>query len=109
MSAPAGVAASQVAAVRRQSLARRAHRRTFGPAARPWPSLPENLALPRLLGPIFLVAAGLAFMGGLVALLAGLVAAATGFGFALHGLAALHGLTRGVGLRGACSSRSMPC
>ncbi len=101
MSAAAGVAALQVMlfAVNLWLAARTID--VSGRLRRPWPSLPENLALPRLLGPIFLVAAGLTFKGGLVALLAGIVAAATGFGFALHGLAAIHGLTRGVGLRGA--------
>ncbi len=101
MSAPAGVAASQVLllAVNLWLAARTIE--VSERLRRPWPDLPENLALPRLLGPILLVAAGLAFKGGLVAVLAGIVAAATGFGFALHGLAALHGLTRDVGFRGA--------
>jgi hypothetical protein len=101
MSAPAGVAASQVLLFSVNLwLAARAID-VSGRLRRPWPSLPETIALPRLLGPIFLVAAGLAFRGGLTAVLAGVVAAATGFGFALHGLAALHGLSRDAGLRAA--------
>jgi hypothetical protein len=101
MSAPAGVAASQVMllAVNLWLAARTID--ISGRLRRPWPSLPETLALPRLLGPIFLVAAGLVFKGGLIGMLTGIVAAALGFGFAFHGLAAVHGLTRDVGLRGA--------
>lgn len=101
ISAPAGVAASQVMLL---SVNLWLAARTIdisGRLRRPWPSLPETLRLPRLLGPIFLVAAGLAFKGGLIAVLAGIVAAAIGFGFALHGLAAVHGLTRDFELRGA--------
>jgi hypothetical protein len=101
MSAPAGVAASQalLLAVNLWLAARTID--VSERLRRPWPDLPETLALPRILGPILLLAAGLTFRGGLVAVLAGIVAAATGFGFALHGLAAFHGLTRDARFRGA--------
>ncbi len=101
MSVPAIVAASQVMlfSVNLWLAARTID--VSGRLRRPWPSLPETLRLPRVLGPIFLVAAGLAFKGGLIAVLAGIVAAAIGFGFALHGLAAIHGLSRDASLRGA--------
>lgn len=101
MSAPAGVAASQtlLLAVNLWLAARTIE--ISGRLQRPWPTLPENLALPRLVAPVFLLAAGLSFKGGLIGVLGGAVAAATGFGLALHGLAALHGLTRDNRFRGA--------
>ncbi|HUO54679.1 MAG TPA: hypothetical protein VMU18_08055 [Rhodoblastus sp.] len=101
MSAPAGVAASQTVllAVNLWLAARTIE--ISGRLRRPWAPLPEHLVLPRLVGPICLIAAGLTFGGGLVAVLSSIVAAATGFGLALHGLAAIHGLTRDVALRGA--------
>jgi hypothetical protein len=101
MSAPAGVAASQtlLLAVNLWLAARTIE--ISGRLRRPWPSLPENLSLPRLVAPAFMLAAGLSFKGGLFGVLGGAVAAATGFGLALHGLAALHGLTRDSRFRGA--------
>jgi hypothetical protein len=101
MSAPAGVAASQtlLLAVNLWLAARTIE--ISGRLRRQWPSLPENLSLPRLVAPAFLLAAGLSFKGGLFGVLGGAVAAATGFGLALHGLAALHGLTRDSRFRGA--------
>lgn len=101
MSAPAGVAASQtlLLAVNLWLAARTIE--ISGRLRRPWPTLPETLALPRLVGPICLLAAGLSFKGGLIGVIGGAVAAATGFGLALQGLAALHGLTRDARFRGA--------
>lgn len=101
VSAPAGVAASQtlLLAINLWLAARTIE--ISGRLRRPWPTLPETLVLPRLTGPIFLVAAGLTFKGGLIGVLAGVVAAATGFSLALQGLAALHGMTREVGMRTA--------
>ncbi|WP_298425442.1 DUF2232 domain-containing protein [Rhodoblastus sp.] len=101
MSAPAGVAASQtlLLAVNLWLAARTIE--ISGRLRRPWPALPENLALPRFIAPIFLIAAGVTFSGGLPAVVGGIVAAASGFGLALQGLAALHGLSRNAGFRGA--------
>ncbi len=65
-----------------------------GRLGRPWPALPENLVLPRIVAPAFVIAAGLAFMGGLIGALAGAFAAAAGLCLALQGLATLHALTR---------------
>ncbi|WP_296713973.1 hypothetical protein [Rhodoblastus sp.] len=101
ISAPAGVAASQTLLLSVNLWLAAKTIEISGRLRRPWPSLPENLALPRLVAPAFLLAAGLAFKGGLIGVLSGAVAAATGFGLALHGLAALHGLTRDSRFRGA--------
>jgi len=101
MSGPAAVAASQalLLAVNLWLAARTLE--ISGRLRRPWPPLPQTLALPRITGAIFLVALGLAFVGGLTSVLAGVIAAATGFCLALQGLAAIHGMTRDVRYRGA--------
>jgi hypothetical protein len=101
MSAPAGVAASQVLLLSINLWLAARTIEISGRLRRPWPPLPETLALPRIVGPIMLLAAGLSFRGGLIGVIAGAIAAATGFALALHGLAALHGLTREARLRGA--------
>ncbi|MCI4683565.1 hypothetical protein K9U39_07965 [Rhodoblastus acidophilus] len=101
MSAPAGVAASQTLLLAANLWLAARTIEISGRLRRPWPDLPENVVLPRFVAPVFLIAAGLAFNGGFVAVFAGIVAAASGFGLALHGLAALHGLTRDVSLRSA--------
>ncbi|MGO9941933.1 MAG: DUF2232 domain-containing protein [Rhodoblastus sp.] len=71
-----------------------------GRLGRPWPALPENLVLPRLVAPLFVVASGSAFSGGLIGLLAGVFAAASGLCLAIQGLAALHAFTRDSRFRG---------
>lgn len=101
MSAPAGVAASQTLLLSVNLWLAARTIEISGRLRRPWPSLPENLALPRLVAPAFLLAAGLSFKGGVIGVIGGAAAAATGFGLALHGLAALHGLTRDSRFRGA--------
>jgi hypothetical protein len=65
-----------------------------GRLGRPWPPIPENLVLPRLLAPAFVISLGLAASGGVPGLMAGAFAAGTGFCFALQGLAALHAFSR---------------
>ena len=59
LSAPAGVAASQtlLLAVNLWLAARTIE--ISGRLRRPWPPLPETLSLPRIVAPIFLLAAGL--------------------------------------------------
>jgi hypothetical protein len=101
MSGPAAVAASQalLLAVNLWLAARTLE--ISGRLRRPWPPLPETLALPRVAAPIFVVALALVFIGGLTSVLAGVVAAATGFALALQGLAAIHDMTRDVKYRGA--------
>lgn len=101
LSAPAGVAASQtlLLAVNLWLAARTIE--ISGRLRRPWPPLPETLSLPRIVAPIFLLAAGLSLRGGPLGAVAGIVAAAAGFGLALQGFAALHGLTRDSRFRGA--------
>ena len=92
--APAGVAASQTLlfAVNLWLAARVVD--ISGRLGRPWPALPENLVLPRIVAPAFVIAAGLAFMGGLIGALAAAFAAAAGLCLALQGLATIHALTR---------------
>jgi hypothetical protein len=101
LSAPAAVAASQTLLLTVNLWLAARTIEISGRLRRPWPPLPETLALPRLVAPIFLLAAGLSFKGGLFGVFGGAIAAATGFGLALQGLAALHGLTRDAKYRGA--------
>jgi hypothetical protein len=100
LSAAAGVAASQTLlfAVNLWLAARVVD--ISGRLGRPWPALPENLVLPRIVAPAFVIAAGLAFMGGLIGALAGAFAAAFGLCLAIQGLATLHALTRDNKFRG---------
>jgi hypothetical protein len=94
MSAPAGIAASQTLllsvnlwlAARITEISQR--------LGRPWPALPENLVLPRILAPMFVIAIGLSFDGGLSGVMAGAFAAAAGLALCIQGLAALHAFTR---------------
>jgi hypothetical protein len=100
LSAPAGVAASQTLLfVVNLWLAARVVD-ISGRLGRPWPALPENLVLLRIMAPAFVIAAGLAFMGGLVGALAGAFAAPAGLCLAIQGLATLHALTRDNKFRG---------
>ena len=100
LSAPAGVAASQTLllsvnlwlAARIVDISAR--------LGRPWPSLPENLVLPRAVAPAFVLAGAVSFYGGLAGALAGAFAAASGFALMLQGLATLHALTRESRARG---------
>ena len=94
LSAPAGVAASQTLlfAVNLWLAARVVD--ISGRLGRPWPALPENLVLPRVVAPAFVIAVGLTFMGGLIGALAGAFAAAASLCLAIQGLATLHVLTR---------------
>lgn len=100
LSAPAGVAASQTLlfAVNLWLAGRTVE--VSGRLGRLWPELPENLVLPRLLAPIFVIAAGVSFDGGLVGALAGALAAASGLCLAMQGLAAIHALSRESKFRG---------
>ena len=86
LSAPAGVAASQtlLLAVNLWLAARTVE--ISGRLGRPWPPLPETLALPRIVAPIFVLAAGLCLTAAPLGAVAGVVAAAAGFGLALQGL-----------------------
>ncbi len=100
LSAPAGVTASQtlLLAVNLWLAGRTVE--VSGRLGRPWPELPENLVLPRLLAPIFVIAAGVSFDGGLVGALAGALAAACGLCLAIQGLAAIHAFSRESKYRG---------
>ncbi len=100
LATPAGVAASQtlLLAVNLWLAGRTVE--VSGRLGRPWPDLPENLVLPRLIAPIFVIAAGVSFDGGLVGALAGALAAACGLCLAIQGLAAIHAFSRELRLRG---------
>lgn len=100
LSAPAGVAASQtmLLAVNLWLAARAVD--ISGRLGRPWPSLPENLVLPRLVAPAFVIAGGLSLIGGLTGALSGAFAAASGLCLMFQGLASLHAFTRESKYRG---------
>jgi uncharacterized protein YybS (DUF2232 family) len=104
LSAPAGVAASQtlLLAVNLWLAARAVD--ISGRLGRPWPALPENLILPRVVAAAFVLASGLSFKGGMVGALAGALAAASGLCLAIQGLATLHALSRNAKFRGALLS-----
>jgi hypothetical protein len=100
LSAPGGVAASQtlLLAVNLWLAARIVD--ISARLGRPWPSLPENLILPRAVAPAFVLAASVSFYGGLTGALAGAFAAAAGLALLLQGLATLHAFTRDSKYRG---------
>jgi hypothetical protein len=100
LSAPAGVATSQMLllCVNMWIAARTVE--ISGRLGRSWPDLPETLVLPRVIAPLFVVAAGLSFEGELTGALAGALAAACGFALAIQGLASLHAFSRGARYRG---------
>jgi hypothetical protein len=104
LSAPAALAASQtlLLAVNLWLAARAVD--ISGRLGRSWPALPENLVLPRVVAPAFVLACGLSFKGGLVGALAGALAAASGLCLAMQGLATLHALSRNAKFRGAMLS-----
>jgi Predicted membrane protein (DUF2232) len=66
---------------------------------RPWPDIAQDLRLPRILAPAFLVLFGLCLLNGLAGTIAGCAAAALGMGFVLEGLAVIHAATRQVRFR----------
>ncbi|HEY8579700.1 MAG TPA: hypothetical protein VIL72_07435 [Beijerinckiaceae bacterium] len=67
---------------------------------RPWQDVPENLHLPRALGPLFLVCLGATLLGGAPLVLGAIGAAAIGVALALKGLAIIHAATRANAARG---------
>lgn len=73
--------------------------RISGNLPRPWPSLPDDLALPAILGALFAASCGLVFLGGLPGVISSIFAAVLTGTFALQGLALVHVLTRGSTLR----------
>jgi hypothetical protein len=67
---------------------------------RPWPSLPESLALPRALGVALVLCLGLAFLlEDPFRQAAWIGAAAFAGAYAMQGLALVHALTRGLQFR----------
>ena len=70
-----------------------------GRLPRPWPDIPHDLRLPRIYALVFAAALAASFVGGLPGLIAAIVAATLGMGFALQGLAVTHDLSRGSKLR----------
>jgi hypothetical protein len=67
--------------------------------AYPWPDLPHDLRVPRLLALLFAACCGLAFVHGLAGAIASTAAAALGILFVLQGLAVVHDLSRGMRFR----------
>lgn len=65
----------------------------------PWPDIPRNLRLPRLMGLALAVALGLCFAHGPIGVLGLTVVGALVMGFAMQGLSVVHGLTRGKSVR----------
>jgi Predicted membrane protein (DUF2232) len=68
---------------------------------RPWPDIAQELRLPRVFAPAFLVVFGLCILNGLPGTIAGCAAAALGMGFVLEGLAVVHALSRRMRFRAA--------
>lgn len=66
--------------------------------ARPWPQL-AAMSFPRPLAAAFAIAIGLSFAGGIVGILAGVLAASLVVAFAALGLAVLHAITQGMTAR----------
>ena len=66
---------------------------------RPWPDIPRELRVPRLLAFVLAVALGACFAGGEMAAIAAVVAAVLGCAFAMQGLAVVHDVTRGSAAR----------
>jgi len=73
--------------------------RFSGRLTRPWPDL-SAIDFPRSTGIVFLVAAVLTFVGGLVGYFATIVSAALVVAYGMLGLAVLHAITRGIKHRG---------
>jgi len=73
--------------------------RFSGRLTRPWPDL-AAIDFPRPTGIIFLIAAALTFVGGLVGYFATIASAALVVAYGMLGLAVLHAVTRGIKHRG---------
>ncbi|MGO4715512.1 DUF2232 domain-containing protein [Bradyrhizobium sp. 2TAF24] len=73
--------------------------RTSGRLARPWPVL-QTLELPSMTLVALAVALALCFLGGLIAMIAQIVAAALVMAYAFTGFAVLHTLTQSTAMRG---------
>ncbi len=67
--------------------------------AYPWPDIPHNLRVPRILALVLAVCCGLAFLHGLPGAVARTAAASLGILFVLQGLAVVHDVTRGMRFR----------
>lgn len=65
----------------------------------PWPDIPRNLRLPRLLGLVLAAALGLCFAHGPIGVLGLTLVGALVMGFAMQGLSVIHGLSRGKSAR----------
>jgi hypothetical protein len=70
-----------------------------GRLTRPWPRIPA-MSFPRSLLAALVVAIGLNFLGGLVGILAGVVAAGLLMAYGVLGFAVLHTITQGMNTRG---------
>jgi uncharacterized protein YybS (DUF2232 family) len=68
--------------------------RASGLLKRPWPDIALDFVLPRAVTAVFVVAAGLAFLGELPGAVALVVAETLGLALALQGLAVVHALLR---------------
>jgi hypothetical protein len=69
-----------------------------GRLQRPWPELPE-LTFPRPVALAFLATVALSFVGGLVGVLAGVIASSLMLAYGILGFAVLHSITRGMKAR----------
>jgi hypothetical protein len=70
-----------------------------GRLARPWPQI-ATMQFPRSLMAVLAIVAGLSFLGGLVGILAGVVAASLLMAYGILGFAVLHAITQGMSARG---------
>ncbi|MDX7950922.1 DUF2232 domain-containing protein [Lichenihabitans sp. Uapishka_5] len=70
-----------------------------GLLARPWPTLPEHLRLPRWAAYVLVGAALATLLGSIAGMVAGVVLAPLAVAFVLQGLGAAHALTRGLAAR----------
>ncbi|HLH10875.1 MAG TPA: hypothetical protein VKV77_03225 [Methylovirgula sp.] len=68
---------------------------------RPWPDIPHELRVPRLLGLVLAAACALCLLGGIAGLVASAATAVLVILFALQGLCVIHDLSRGAKFRGA--------
>jgi hypothetical protein len=65
-----------------------------------WPPIADTIGLPPVFAVLFAAACGLVFLSNLPGMVASIAASALGMGFAMQGLAVLHVLSRGSGMRG---------
>jgi hypothetical protein len=72
-----------------------------GKLSRPWPAIADTIGPPKVFAALFAGACGLIFLSGLPGMIASIAASALGMGFAVQGLAVMHVVTRGSGVRGA--------